>query len=190
MFATVITTLLSLSQMPAPAELPGALEDRSVPVVLQATETHFVAENLSLTSHLLLFGTAEHGALAGVPLPPLGRVVHPFALGASDNVLVEVVLLDSGSWSNSGALSVRELREAGTTWIETAREYALGWVSGERGLEHLRPVSGLLPRSAERLGLRDLASSFESTHVPVITPDDDRDGPKPPKIDPQPLPPV
>ena len=42
MFATVITTLLSLSQMPAPAELPGALEDRSVPVVLQATETYFV----------------------------------------------------------------------------------------------------------------------------------------------------
>ena len=192
MFATVITTLLSLSQMPAAAELPDGLRDRPVRVVLQATETYFVAENLSLSSHLLLFGTLEHGTFASVSLPPLARVVYPFALGAGDEVLVEIVLLDAGRWSNSGALSVRELSQAptGTLWIETAREYALGWVQRERGLEHLRPLGGLLPASAERLGLRDLGSTLEAAQVPVITPDDDREGNEPPKIDPDPLPPV
>ena len=192
MFARILVAAFSVSQMPAPLALPKSLAGRPVHAGLQATHTHFVAENLSLSSQLLLFGSQQQGVFASVTLPPLQRLAWPFADGASDDVLVELVQLSPRTWSNSGALSIRNLgqEESGTMWVETAREYAIGWARSGDGLRHVLPRTGLLPSGARRVGLRVLDAPPGATHVPVITPDDDRQPPRPPKVDEKPLPPV
>ena len=176
MFARILVAAFSVSQMPAPLALPKALAGRPVHAVLQATHTHFVAENLSLSSQLLLFGSQQRGLFASVTLLPLQRMAWPFADGASDDVLVELVQLSPCAWSNSGALSIRNLgqEESGTMWVETTHEYAIAWARSGDGLRHVRPRTGLLPGGARRVGLRVLDTPSGATHVPVIIPDNDR----------------
>ncbi|MCP3914625.1 MAG: hypothetical protein GY711_03595 [bacterium] len=193
MFATALTAAISLFQMPADVQLPAGLEDRSIQMVLQATETHFVAHNTASEVQLLLFGNDIHGVVSTVHVQPGMHVVFPFADGASDDVWIEVVSPSDIGLTNTGAISVLDLRGAAerTIWVEAGAGYALGWQNTSSGLRHVHPVGGLVPtrRGLSRTGLRDF-SLQSSTHVPVISPNDDQRPPKPPKIEEEALPPI
>ena len=109
MFVTALLSVISATQLPAAVPMPRALRARPIATVLQATHTHFVAENLSLSDQILLFGSIEHGLLAAVPLGALQRVSYPFARGASDDVLT----LDDCGY----------LRQPGSDWRWRPRPY-------------------------------------------------------------------
>ena len=121
---------LTLVQVPGPVPLPDALRGEALQVIVQATETHFVAQNESGTPHLLLFGATDLGLVATVRLGPGARVVYGYSRGTIDGLLIEIVQLGRpGVWRNSGALAVTEVRDsdAGTLWVIGTGEHLVGW---------------------------------------------------------------
>ena len=192
MIALLAATVLSHPQMPAEPVRPAELRDAQVHMVVQATETHFVARNTSNATQLLLFGSPEHGVVSTVQLSPAERIVYPFARGAADDLLLEVVSMDRSGWRNTGALPVAALRrfDQGAVWIEVVAGYAIAWARGPQGFEHLAPTTGLLSAAvcSTRPGLVNYATA--PNHVPVITPVDKKKVDRPPVLDENTLTPV
>lgn len=194
MLRTALIVALTVSQVPEDVPVPAELSEANVEVVVQATQNHFAASNLSPYDQVLLFGTPELGTTATVRLAPGGRVVYPFARGSADEVWVEVVALDEAAWRNTGALSVRDVQDshAGALWVQRGPGRSVGWLQGEGGLEHLRPESGLVPAAllAARPELVDYRV-HTAVHVPVPLPkSDDVGGDEPPVIEKKVLRPV
>jgi len=198
MIHSVLATVLTVVQVPAEAVLPEALEERAIDVTLQATDTHFVAENNSNGSALLFFGNEEFGHVSIQRLNAGEAMIIPFARGTADELSVEVVTFDGENWSNTGALSLEAIRmaEQHALWIEVVSGHAIGWMESGRELQHAVPTTGLLPKAFVRStsGLHDYSdptlSAPAATHVPAITPAGDKRGNTPPVIDEKPLPPV
>lgn len=190
MLGTAITAALAAIQLPPQLPIPAELARAEVEVVVQATANHFAAENRSMLEQVLLFGSGERGAFGAVRLSPGQRVVYPFPRGAVDDLLLEVLALDDG-WRNTGALSLREVRDSlsGALWIQGAAGRSVGWVDGPSGLLHAAPVSELLPAPLIHThpGLQDY--SLAAAHVPVPLPAEGK-GTKPPVLEKEHLPPV
>ena len=193
MIGTALTAALTVAQLPVPIPIPDALLRVEIEVVVQTTRNHFAAENESFLEQLLLLGTEESGPFATVRLGPGGRVVYPFPRGTTDDLWVEVIAVDGWQWRNTGALSLRAVREStsGALWIQSALGRSVGWIASADGVSHLRPESGLCGNAilGARPGLRDYRVEA-ATHIPVPIPNkDEKEGP-PPVLDKKPLPPV
>jgi hypothetical protein len=195
MIALLLATNLSLVQLPTQVQLPHELAYSTIQTVVQATQTHFVAENTSEAVQLLLFGTDERGLVSHSVLQPGAKVSYPFPRGSMDELLLEIVSLDRDAWNNTGALSIAEIREShdGALWVEATQGYAIGWSRGDDYIVHMAPSSGLVPRSLLRTEPEDIYdfAFAPARHVPVITPDGRKTRRnRPPVIDDKPLPPV
>ena len=191
MIALLLVSALSQPQLPPRAERPAELESTAVQVLVQATETHFVASNEAQGPQLLVFGSTERGQVLTVGLRPGQRVVYPFPRGAADDLLIEIVSVGEFGWRNTGALPVAALRGYGdgAVWVQVAGDHALGWVRGPSGLEHLVPTGGLLSRSILAMDPDGLVD-YAAIHVPVVTPVDKKRTEKPPVLEEDVLPPV
>lgn len=194
MIALLLVSALSQPQLPTEAERPAELDGAAVQVLVQVTETHFVATNEADGPQLLVFGSLDRGRALTVGLRPGQRVVYPFPRGTADDLLLEVVSVGEFGWRNTGAVPVAALRdhEFGALWIQVASGHSIGWVRGPLGLEHLVPSGGLISGSILAMdpeGLVDYAT-VPARHVPVITPVDKKRVEKPPVLDEDVLPPV
>ncbi|TDJ75672.1 MAG: hypothetical protein E2O39_03925 [Planctomycetota bacterium] len=199
MLEALTLAALALVQIPGPVPLPDALRGEALQLTVQATETHFVAQNESGAAQVLFFGAADLGLVATLRLPPGARVVYPYSRGTIDGLLIEIVQLGRpGAWRNSGALAITEVRDsdAGTLWVVGAGEHLVGWQLQSDALAHLAPRTGLVPDAlleASAGSLHDFsveALPSPSSHVPVVTPGDGDRGNKPPVIEERHLPPV
>lgn len=192
MFTTALCAAL-ISQLPTPCDLPEALEQAQVEMLIQVTENHFAVHNLSPLPQVLVVGEEELGATGAARVEPGESLVFPFPRGAADTLLFDVIALASDTWRNTGALEVARVRQAdeGSLWIQSAQNFSLGWTSERGELRHERPVTGLLPAAliAAHSGLQDY-EALASAHVPVPIPVDDKKGGGPPVVEDEVLPPV
>ena len=201
MFAALLVVTATLSQVPVAATIPDGLDPQSVDVRLQATETHFTATSFSEAHQLLYFGLPGTELTSAVLLAPHSEITYRFCRGCLDGLSIEVLRIGRDRWSNTGALTMTDIRDAdqGALWVASAggnaSPIALGWTQTDGVLEHAQPEGHLAPAAALRSGrgTRELGNGPASVpfHVPVITPEEGRDDKsKPPVIDKKPLPPV
>ena len=193
--AAALSVISLSSQVPAEIRLPDGIDAATLAVRVQATETHFLAQNASPYTQVLFLGTAQLGHAATLRLAPGAEVLFPFARGTIDNLWIETLAILPDGWLNTGALSIEDLRhsEDDAIWITIANDYAIGWTNGRRGLVHAQPVGGLIPApyfsSVNAKRMTNYSASEASVHVPIITPED-KEEEKPPVIEDKPLPPV
>jgi hypothetical protein len=176
MLLSVLALLGSLSQAPAATAVPIALAGSDVRLVLQATASYFVAENLCPTPQLLLFCEPTAGYRAARLLAPGERALFALPAGLAPSFRVEAFDGESPLGRSTGAFSLDDLRERGSAAIfGVGSESGLTLVDARSGgLEELQTGPSLYPRIA---------------HVPVPVPSADR---RPPtrRIERRPLPPV
>jgi len=196
MIAAAIS-VIALSQVPAEITIPDGIDANTLAVRVQATETHFLAQNTSQFTQVLFLGTPQLGHAATLRLAPGAEVLLPFSRGTIDDLWIETLAILPGGWLNTGALSIDDLRYSrdDALWITTANGYAIGWTNGAQGLVHAQPVGGLIPEayfaSPNAATMHDYSASgtAHAVHVPVITPED-KEEERPPVIEDKPLPPV
>ena len=194
MIAAAAISVVALSQVPSELQIPDGIDADALAVRMQATETHFLAQNASPVTQVLFLGTAELGHAATLRLAPGAEVLFPFSRGTIDDLWIETLAILPDGWLNTGALTIEDLRysQDDALWVTVANGYAIGWTNGARGLVHAQPVGGLIPEpyfnGAHATTMHNFAAS-ESVHVPVITPED-KEEEKPPVVEEKPLPPV
>ena len=118
MIQPLLALVLVTGQQPAPAELPPALAARELAAVVQATATHFAAQNLSTTPQLLVVGDQRGTVLASLPLRPGERQQRLLGRRGMDDLWFELVRLEGCPLLCSGAHSLGALRASadGTLW--------------------------------------------------------------------------
>ena len=196
MIAAAIS-VIALSQVPTEINIPDGMDANTLAVRVQATETHFFAQNHSEFTQVLFLGTSQLGHAATLRLAPGAEVLFPFSRGTIDDLWIETLAVVPSGWLNTGALTIEDLRfsQDDALWITVANGHAIGWTNGARGLVHAQPVGGLVPApyfaSPSASTMHDYSASAgpHAVHVPVITPED-KEEEKPPVIEDKPLPPV
>jgi len=108
MIAAAALSVISLSsQVPAEIRIPDGIDAATLAVRVQATETHFLAQNASPYTQVLFLGTAQLGHAATLRLAPGAEVLFPFARGTIDNLWIETLAILPDGWLNTGALSIK-----------------------------------------------------------------------------------
>lgn len=176
MLLTALALLGSISQSPAPAALPPAIAARDVRLVVQASSTHLVAENLGAAPQLLLFSEPAVGFRAARFLAPGERATFPLPDGLATTFRLEAF---EGPWPvtrSTGTFGVDDVRAAaGDVFVA---------IADERGLS-LRHVRGGADEAVETG-----PSLYPGVaHVPAPIPSADR-RPATRRIEKRPLPPV
>jgi len=197
MIGALLLTAATLPQVPGDLTLPQELERSSVELGIQATATHFVARNTSQSPMVLFFGTPGLAVTTRVKISPGSEVTYTFCRGCLDDVYVEALKMApaaEGGWTNTGSLSLADVASSadGTLWIQWAGSRSVGWRGASEGIGRAPPGETLLPGSLLRLHpeLDDFDEPTAPMHVPVITPEVDKDDSKPPVVEKEPLPPV
>ena len=185
-------------EVPDRAPTPVDLNEREITAVLQASESCFVAENLSHTNQILFLGSEEIGLAPLIRLAPGARLVFPYPRGSAEDLFVELLALDQDSWRNSGALALEAVHHAhhSSVWMSREADGLTSWIDSAAGSRSLAPQADLLPPVVIHAGgpktrTRVSAAPSTPTHVPVPVPKQkgSRRG-KPPVIEKKPLPPV
>jgi len=194
MIAALLLTTASVAQLPGDLTLPPDLERSSIELSVQTTNTHFIAQSYSDVPMLLVFGTPGSGLSTTIQLAPGMSASYTFCRGCLDDVYFEVLSVREGRWSNTGALALADVFASAqqAAWIQAGRGTSRAWLAQEADLEGVYPDESMLPGSLFRAHpeLSDFGDVAPVMHVPVITPEKDKDGSRPPAIEPTPLPPV
>jgi len=177
----------TLSMFGAYDDLGASGAGGELELLARVSDTRLVALNPSDRPQLLIF-TTESGAVSARAVLPAGAgLEYDFPRGTLHGLGLELVARDEGGLRSTGQLSLAGLVRGGyeLVWMESAGDglYAFGELP-----------SGPVPIQATRdadSGLHILtAPSTPAPHVPVITPTDKPKGDLPPRIEPEPLPPV
>jgi len=181
LFATSL--IFGTYEVPEPAPESGAVLE----LMARVSATRIVALNPTERAHLLVFSNSE-GTLRSTAVVPAGAgAEYDFPRGTLDGLGVALVTRDAGGVHSTGRLSLADMvrRNIDLVWIETVSGEAWAWGDLPAGPALLPVQPGSTP------GFESLmAPSAPATHVPVITPTDKPKGELPPRIEPDPLPPV
>lgn len=195
MIGALLLSAVPVAQLPVDLPMPVELSGSNIELTLQATETHFVARNTGESTVVLFFGDPGSDVRSHVRLVPGAERTYTFCRGCLDDVFVEALSERPGPsrFVSTGALSLEDLAVSpvGTMWIQGGESQATGWLAGPGGVELVHPRGTLLPPALHgALSQNTGDAPTRSMHVPVITPEADKDDSKPPVIEPNPLPPV
>ncbi|MFT7676825.1 MAG: hypothetical protein ACI8QC_000801 [Planctomycetota bacterium] len=184
-------------QAPTLSNLPQSLEGHDVRTLMQASPTHFAAENLGQAAQMILVGDPRHGVLSLMTLPPGQRIEHLVSSAALASLWVEVVERDQSTWTTSGAFPLSSLRsvegpESNDLWIERTTGGLLAW-SACANQTPIRTTSiGALRKSPASPRTRNVVQDAQqglAPHVPGAPPTDQKKDDTPPKVPDKTLPP-
>jgi hypothetical protein len=185
MLPVLLATTLSFGfyQDPGHARPEATLE-----LLARVNETRLVALNPSTRPQLLVFSHRHGGAPTQVVVPAGGHLQYDFPHGTLNGLELELVARGEHGLRSSGELSLTGLvhGEFDLIWMETVDGSVHTWGQLPTGSALVPPQrdsdSGFLNLPAP--------SAPAAPHVPVITPIDKPKGDLPPRIEPEPLPPV
>jgi len=169
-------------EVPAPAPESGAVLE----LMARVSATRIVALNPTERAHLLVFSNAE-GTLRSTAVVPAGAgAEYDFPRGTLDDLAVALVTRDADGLHSTGLLSLAEMvrSDLDLVWVETVEGEARAWGDLPAGPVALPVLEGTGGFESQ------MAPSTAPAHVPVITPTDKPKGELPPRIEPDPLPPV
>lgn len=181
-------------QAPALSNLPQGLKGHDVRTLMQASPTHFAAENLGHAPQMILVGDPRHGVLTLMPLPPGQRIEHLVSSAALACLWVEVIEHDQFTWTTSGAFPLASLRSnagpaSNDLWIERTALGTLAW-SAQANQSPIRSTSqGVLRKSPASHATRTFVQDDLAPHVPGAPPADQKKDDTPPKVPDKTLPP-
>ena len=186
----MITTLLALAALaplPSTSTLNGSAE-----LVMLVTSTRFAAVNPTASSQLLIFREIVGGARASVLVPPGGDVDYAFASGTLHGLSLEVVSSVGDTLSTTGALSLEGLAasEFDDVWVFSYLTHSHAWGESLAQFWLVSPIDADFDASAHSDCAEPDGSSLPLIHVPGITLDGKTPGDLPPRLEPEPLPPV
>lgn len=199
MIGALLLSLATAPQVPDGLSLPHELEHSTLELSIQATETHFRARSYSEAPIVLFFGAPGSSYKTSVNLAPGSEVEYIFCRGCVDDVYVDALTVRRGvsfsdRWSATGALSLADVSASAqrTLWVQRAEVRSIAWLGELGGVELAQARDTLVPDHllANRGVFGGSVKPSEPLHVPVITPEQDKDDSKPPVIEPTPLPPV
>ncbi len=162
-------------------------EDVALELLARVNATRLVALNPTARPQLLYFSERRGAVLARVVIPAGGSLEYDFPHGTLSGLEFELLARDRNGLRSSGRLPLTALVEGefDLIWMESVGRSLHTW--GE-----LPTGPALVPATrAPGPGLELLvAPAALAPHVPVITPTDKPKGDLPPRIEPEPLPPV
>ena len=185
MLSALLTTTLVFGtyEVPDHDRDPGAVLE----LLARVSETRIVALNPTERPQLLVFSNTSGTLRASAVVPGGAGAEYDFPRGTLDDLGLVLVARDASGARSTGRLSLGEmlLCEFELVWVESVDGCARAWGALPTG-----PVS-IPAQQGAGFGFENLMTpSAPAPHVPVITPTDKPKGDLPPRIEPDPLPPV
>lgn len=186
------------AQVPVEAPIPPAIATTDVPVCVQLTRTHFVAQSFVDEMQWLVFVNEECELRCIRSLGPHERALLPVVAGAADGMSVEIITRsDSGSFLTSGAIDCA-LLAGNTIYFNRKGDRFIGWVPhhGGRSLTRAKVGRSTLPHGIVRVVQASATlpvfaeEDSLAVHVPVPTPAENRKRDKSRRLKRKKLPPV
>jgi hypothetical protein len=162
-------------------------DDAALELLARVSETRLVALNPSAHPQLLVFTAARGAVRTQVVLAAGDSLAFDYPSGTLQGLDLELVTRAENGLISSGELSLHSLVQAefDLIWMESVGVRVHTWGELPTGPALIPPTRGsgtaFQPMSAP---------SVPAPHVPVITPTDKPKGDLPPRIEPEPLPPV
>ena len=170
-------------EVPEPTLESGAVLE----LMARVSETRIVALNPTGRAQLLVFSNSEGTLRSTAVVPPGAGAEYDFPRGTLDGLALALVIRDEHGVHSTGRLSLADMvrRDLDLVWVESVDGEARAWGDLPAGPTSI-PVQNGSGSGLENL----MAAPAPAPHVPVITPTDKPKGDLPPRIEPDPLPPV
>ena len=187
MVSVLLATSLSFGAYEAYDDSGATREDAALELLARVSDTRLVALNPGTRPQLLVFSHPRGAVLTQVVIPAGGNLEYDFPHGTLNGLALELVARNERGLCSSGELSLTALvrGEFDLIWMESSERSIHTWGDLPTG-----PTLVPATRDSGSGFLSLSAPSAPAPHVPVITPTDKPKGDLPPRIEPNPLPPV